>query len=665
MAEKLIKKEFVLSPQNLSIHRANVAKGSNFIFSDKGFIQRKAFYTDNDKLMFVRSRGQSYYGTVIPTDSYVYVEGQRAKVVIVKELDEAQDIGKILWFKLVFNDGTFKDIGSIDLSGHSPRTSAKIDAFTIYSGAGVKGCGIFFIIKKRYLSEDVEGSVYELSKDYSQWIKLENGDMYSPTVFFNGRGESYYIAFNNDPTYKLDSPQYLESKNLLNGAFKSYFTTDGYSFSFSLPFDNLTNEEVTCVYNYDRETQFTWTIKAGHSFSESVSLEGKKIALHCDRQKGRMVFRTTEGEIYPLTRSNDTNNIWFKAYKTEDADILKVASMNIATQFAGKSNDAAMTVFAGSELYPSTVLWIDSNNPLYFPEVCHTELGDIKEKIIQLTVQGGNLLAFKEREVFKGTFISAEGYQIEGILAGVKGSGDIKESKVAFDLQCSLPDAPTPRTIKESAGTVFFATEGGGVYALKQGGKIFEISPHGTFERPVFAVEDEGNYLLFTQDKSYLLWDTKSLKAPVWFEQKYPTKVLDGANVSTTPIFICTTGYEYSAIIYNSLLKGEEDCVITFDNDIVSLNEQRVESWLELGLIKDSFSYNRLSKLRLRGESYYGINILVKNGVVPFHRESFSNMLKGADVFCGGIFSELFLDINFRGAFTLKGVGCFYRSLKK
>ena len=84
MAEKLIKKEFVLSPQNLSIHRANVAKGSNFIFSDKGFIQRKAFYTDNDKLMFVRSRGQSYYGTVIPTDSYVYVEGQRAKVVIVK-----------------------------------------------------------------------------------------------------------------------------------------------------------------------------------------------------------------------------------------------------------------------------------------------------------------------------------------------------------------------------------------------------------------------------------------------------------------------------------------------------------------------------------------------------------------------------------------------------
>ena len=667
MSEKITKKEFILSPEHLSLYRENIAKGSNFTFSDKGFVQRKALTTQEDKIMFDYSNGHSYYATVIPTETYVYVEGERAKVVILKEWDDIEDKIKILWFKLVFNDGRFKDIGSINLSGSSPKTSGKIDAFTIYSGASVKGCGIFFIIKKSYITGDVEGSVYELSKDQSQWIRLESDDMYWPTVFFNGRGESYYMALNNDPTYKLDTPQYLESKNLLTGAFKSYFTTDGYSYSFSLPFDDLTNEEVTCVYNYDREVQFIWTVKAGHSVSESVSVEGKNVKLYCDREKGRMVFRTTEGELYSLTRGKDANNIWFKAYKTDNHNILKVASMNISTQFSGKSSDCAMTVFAGSESYPSTVLWIDSNNPLYFPEVCHTEIGDIKEKITGLTAQKGHLLAFKETQVFKGNFISSEGYQIEGVLGGVKGSGSIKESKVAFDLIASLSSMPMPRTVKEIGGTVFFATVDGGVYALKgEGGKISEISPNGTFSEPSFAALDEGNYILFTGEKSYLLWDTKSLKLPIWFEQKYPAKVLDSANLSPNPVFFCTTGYEYSPIIYNLLVKGEKDGYFRFNNDnTVSFKEQRINSNLELGLIKDSFSYNRLCRLTLTGESFFGINLLVKNGETLLFARSFPNMLKKIEALCGGVFSELFLGVNFKGPFTLKGIGCLYRGLKK
>ena len=191
MSEKITKKEFILSPEHLSLYRENIAKGSNFTFSDKGFVQRKAFSTDENKIMFDYSNGHSYYATVIPTETYIYVDGERAKVVILKEWDDIEDKIKILWFKLVFNDGSFKDIGSINLSGSSPKTSVKIDAFTIYSGASVKGCGIFFIIKKSYITGDVEGSVYELSKDRSQWIRLESDDMYWPTVFFNGRGESY------------------------------------------------------------------------------------------------------------------------------------------------------------------------------------------------------------------------------------------------------------------------------------------------------------------------------------------------------------------------------------------------------------------------------------------------------------------------------------------
>ena len=668
MPNEIIKKDIILSPEHLNLDSNNVAGGSNFIFSDKGFVQRKAVTTDEGKIMFNYSQGlHRGYATIIPTDTYVYVENERAKVVIVKEWDDLSGAHKIFWFKLVFNDGSFKEIGSINLSGSSPGTSADIDAFTLYSGAGVKGCGLYFIAKKSYFKTgDVEVGIYELSSDLSQWITLENDDMYSPTVFFNGRGEAYYIAFNNDPTYKLETPQFLESKNLLTGSFKSYFTTDGYSFSFSLPFDKLTNEEITCVFNYDRDTQFKWTIKAGHSFSESVKVEGKDVALHCDREKGRMVFRTTEGDLFPLVKSNDTNNIWFKAYKTDADNIMKVASMNIATAFSGKSNHCAMTVFAGSELYPSTVLWIDSNNPLYFPEVCHTQIGDIKEKITQLTVQNGSLLAFKETQLFKGSFVSAEGYQIEGVIAGVKGSGSIKESSVTFNLKASLPDAPIPRTIKEIGGTVIFATKSGGVYAIKGAErKISEISSKDTFKEPIFAMNCDGDYLLFTQDKSFLLWDTKDLKMPIWFEQKYPTKVLEGANISSAPVFICTTGYDYSAIIYTLVSKGDQDSYFTYKDNTVLSNEKRVESHLEILPIKEELYLKRLIKLKLAGRSYFGINLLAKNGEVPFYMTSIANILTEKDFLCGGVFSSLCLCVNFKGPFILKGVGCSYRSLKK
>ncbi len=665
MSESLIKKEIILSPEHLCLYRNNVAKGSNFIYSDKGFVQRKALSTNESRIMFDYSSGYKGYGTIIPTDTYIYINSQRAKVVIVQEWEDLEGKHKILWFKLVFADGTFQDIGSINLSGHSPGTSADIDSFTLYSGKGVRGSGLFFIITKSYFKTgEKEVGIYELSKDLSKWTALSGDDMYAPTVFFNGKGESYYIAYNNDPTYKLEAPRYLESKNLLSGAFKSYFTTDGYSFAFSLPFDNLTNEEVTCTYKYDRETEFTWTIKEGHSFSECVSLEGKEIALHCDREKGRMVFRTKSGELYSLTRSNETNNIWFKAYKTDTDNIMKVASMNIAVGYSGKSNDCAMTVFAGSKLYPSSVLWIDSNNPLYFPESCQTQIGDIKEKITSLTVQGGGLLAFKETQLFKGRFVSAEGYQIDGVLAGVKGSGSIKESEVSFDLVSSLPDIPIARTVKENGGTVFFATKSGGVYALKgERGKVTEISPVGTFEGPAFAVLDEGDYMLFTKDKSFLLWDTRELKSPCWYEQKYPVKVLEGANVSSSAIFFCTTGYEYSPILYNCLLKGEKDSFFTFNNAIF-LKEQSIETKLELELIK-GFNTSRLSRLNLAGESYFETNVLVKNGESPFFAKSLFDMLKGTEFLCGGIFSKLILSISFGGAFRLGGVGCFYRSLKK
>ncbi len=666
MSKEVIQKQLDASVDLLSLKNLNFARGNNFLFKNGEFTSRKGISTDEKRIMF-DYMGRAY-ATVIPTDTYIFYDGKRANVAIVREWEDIEDIYKVYRFKLVFADGTVKDIGSIDFSGFSPGTSAEPTSYIIYSGKSIKGGGLFFIVNKYYQKTDTNVvGIYEISRGFDSWIALQNEDMYAPTVFFNGQGESCYIAKFNDPNFQLPTPQFLESKNLLTGAFKSYFTTDGYSFAFTLPYDNLTNEVITCGYSLDEERYYEWTIKEGHSTSQQVSIGEEKIELYCDREKGRMVFTKPSGELFHLEKSNTVNNIWFKAYKSNDNDALKVASMSIAHTFPGKSNYSAMTVVSGSDLYPSEVLWFDSNNPLYFPDSCRTNMGDIKEKIIALSLQNGKLLAFSQTKLFKGRFVSASGYNLKGILAGVKGSGSIKESSIVFDLVGELPDTPVEKTIKQTDSKTFFGGKNGGVYCFNEKGNDFhQISPKGSFADLLFAVLDYENYMLFTNSSGFVLSQTEDFKKSVWYEQKYPVKILGGANVDVGAIYFASVGGEYAPLLYNFSLNGEEDVFFSKqDDEETVLNRKRINSCLELELEKEGFTDNRLVRLKADAKSHYAADIVLKNGGTPFYSRTTSDINSGIDILGGGVFSRLFVFMKFRGIFSLKGVSFFYRKLKK
>ena len=666
MSKEVIQKKIDLSSEMLCHNAAGIARGNNFLFKNGEIFSRKGMITDETRKMF-QFDGRAY-ATVISTDTYIFYEGKRANVVIVREWEDIEDIYKVYRFKLVFADGKSKDIGSIDFSGFSPGTSAEPTSYVIYSGKSVRGGGLFFIVNKHYqkTNTNVVG-IYEISSDFSQWIPLENKDMYAPTIFFNGQGESNYIALFNDPNLKLPTPQFLESKNLLTGAFKSYFTTDGYSFAFSLPYDNLTGEVITCGYNLNEETYLEWSIKEGHSISSEIMLiEGEEVVLRCDRAKGRMVFTKPSGELFHLPKFSMINNLWFKAYKSNENDALKVASMSVIQTFPGKSNYSAMNVVGGSRLSPSEILWFDSNNPLYFPDSCRTNLGDIKEKILALSIIKGNLLAFSETKLYKGKFVSTDGYNLKGILAGVKGSGNIKDSSVTFDLIGELPDTPVVKTIKQINGKIFFGGKNGGVYCFGEGGNSFtQISPKGSFENIKFAVSDTENYMLFTEDSCFVLADTQNLKKSLWYEQKYPVKILGGANVDSSAICFASPSGEYAPFLYNFSLNDEKDAFFVANENEYKLQQREIESLLELELSEESFSKNRFVRLKTDAKSYKAAHIVLKNGEIPFYCGTVSDLSDGIDLSSGGVFSKLQAFVKFYGAFNLKGLCYFYRKLKK
>ncbi len=666
MSKEAVKKTIDLSSQLFCCNESRIAKGNNFLFKNGEIISRKGINTNESRKLFQFS-GKAY-ATVIPTDTYIFYKGKRANILIVREWEDIEDIYKVYKFKLLFADGTVKDIGSIDFSGHSPGTSAEPTSYIIYQGKNVRGGGLFFIVNKYYekTHTNVVG-IYEISEDFSYWIPLENEDMYAPIVFFNGQGESNYIAKFNDPNINLPTPEFLESKNLLTGAFKSYFTTDGYSFAFSLPYDNLTGEAITCGYNLNAETYLEWTVNEGHPVSANeVEIEGTKVVLRCDREKGRMVFTTPSGELFHLPKTNSVNNLWFKAYKSNQNDALKVASMSIAKAFAGKSNYSAMTVAGGSAISPCEILWIDGNNPLYFPDSCKTNLGENKEEIQAFCMMDGNLFVFSKTKLFKGKFIAEKGYNLKGILAGVKGSGSIKESSVSFDLVGLLPDEAVPETIKEIKGKIFFCGKNGGVYCFGEKANNFtQISPVASFENCKFALLDSDDYLVFTEDSAFVLTETQDLKNSLFYKQKYPVKILGGANVDSSAICFGSTLSEYAPFLYTFSLDGEKDLFFTEKEGDFVFAEDEIQSVLELKLQKQSFSENRLIRFKADAKSRNTAHVVFKNREIPFYANTLPGTSCGIDVCGGGVFEELKVVIKFLGAFSLKGLCYYYRKLRK
>ena len=170
----------------------------------------------------------------------------------------------------------------------------------IFSGKATNGCGIYMMA-----GYEKGGVVYELGDSYEDWTKLSWRDMYVPTVLINGKGNKYEtLPASTDTEYA--KPSTLEGFNLLSGAFKATYTTDGVSDTFYLPDVTLnpySGADIT--FENHKGTVYTFRIWAGYKVSpEYTTSREQEVSMRLRQKKEDGTWEETEVQYTMRVRYN-------------------------------------------------------------------------------------------------------------------------------------------------------------------------------------------------------------------------------------------------------------------------------------------------------------------------------------------------------------------------
>ena len=179
---------------------------------------------------------------------------------------------------------------------------------------------------------------------------------------------------------------------MLNGIFYAYFSSDGYSSEFSLPFSNISDENVICRVHYSPSSYTEWVIYAGKN-SASQTFMGTTVTVNVDRSKGLIYFTVEAGDYsVPLMGKYKANNIRITATKKTEGSFDDVVSATCCQIFKSR------IILSGS-IKDNRIYSARYDSPLYFPYSGVTEIGEARLPVTALTVSGEKILAFKATEL--------------------------------------------------------------------------------------------------------------------------------------------------------------------------------------------------------------------------------------------------------------------------
>ncbi|MGI6280265.1 MAG: hypothetical protein ACOYJS_06885 [Acutalibacteraceae bacterium] len=264
------------------------------------------------------------------------------------------------------------------------------ERIVFYKGAPVNGGGIFAFVSLYNLMNrsQLDYRIFEISSDYKTWDWIYS--TYIPTVYINGRGNRYEIAAASNQAF-TPAPVRLEKLNILNGSFYAYFSSDGHSSSFKLPFSKLANTGVVCRIYYSLTGYTEWMIY-GNNDSDTQFFLNTNVTMHVDREKGIVYFTVAAGDYeIPLMSHQNGNNIRILATKEMDYGFEDVVGADFAVTVGSN------IVFSNGNL----LFTARYDNPLYFPRCSVTAIGAADAKISALKAMNNKIMAFKENEIYE------------------------------------------------------------------------------------------------------------------------------------------------------------------------------------------------------------------------------------------------------------------------
>ncbi len=634
----------------------------NSILKDGSVHCRKGLICEKEKLVFKRDNNWALDMSFICTDCYIYFNGHYGRVVI----SVADNLmGNISYnMRLVFSDGKTTDIGAIDFTRASYDIFGYPESFTVFSGAPTFGCGIYFITRQVYGGDYPDFiRVMELSKEFDNWILIDSSDIYSPAVLGYGRGESYHNAAPFGEPLRLPDPVMPESKNLLGAGFKAYYTSDSASYAFALPYTTLDNELVKCEFVLGRKN-YVWKIFSDCTSSDAVSIDGKKITMHCDRSTGRVHF-TDVSTVWAPPYTGELNNLCFTAHKTVEGHSLKVASMTKCCRLDGDAmtEGSNISVFYASSLYPSQIVTNSPHNPLYFPESGQITLGEASKEITRLIIKDRQLIAFKENEMYSADIKPLNGKS--EIVSSLKAAENSGVYPISFKKAVNLISSPLPKSIALLGSDIIYASPDGNIYKVS-GNTSYKTEKLYGFELSVtaksFALIYDGVYLLI--DNKNALMIEKNNDVYTYGEWNFPAKILNGFSYLGDTVLFAEYFENNEYFIYPMMFSGNTDHTLKIYGNTISLSSHPIKAGCTVPLFEKSPERKRLFSIRANGKgSELLLTVCDRNKPLVRTKGCFKN--NSSYFLCGCYTTEPIAKLNFSGGFVLDSLAVEYKSLNK
>jgi len=592
LTEKVLQ---VRVPQNgVNVNLSSFSSDGNFLkvcenahFKDGKITTRKGLQTTTDKILdiseFVDAENINYK----LTDTVYYKEEKAFQIAYA---DIEYDISNRFYQVFLINgEGYSQNAGYIHFRRVDDETFFIPENVVFYTGAPQSGGGIFALVLLKNTGDETvkESSIYEINEAFDGWNMVT--EYYIPTVYINGRGNRYDFAKQTGQA-STKTPMSLETLNLLNGWFYAYYSSDGYSSSFRLPFSDIVDTSVICRIYTALETFVEWRIYEGET-TDTREFYNTEVTMNVNREKGTVFFTVESGDYsIPLMNVFNENNIRILTQTVTQSEISTIAS-------------AKCSAVSGGDIYFSgcsdnnRIYYTSFSNPLYFPQITENSIGSADNSVNALCPIKDSLCAFKQSDIYKIEIKQKSALNSTALLTD---NGTVFYGVNNFSV----------KNISSNFGNVYNNTagiingrciwfDGENIYLLSQSGNEIhnlskEIAP--LFQnlsdkelKSAFAICKGNFYILSLKGKAVIIeFNSEGLSGKTAGISRYIYKFADkleiiGVLKIADDIIICKT--EGTDICYTCTLSGNKDTVISKENGQITAKNCDIKNIVKTGNI--------------------------------------------------------------------------------
>lgn len=575
---------------NLSLYSSNngfLKVCENAHFKNGKITTRKGLQTDSSKILDISEFADAMNINYHLSDTVFYKDKKPFQIAYADiEYDSSNRFYQVF---LIGSDGYSQNAGYIHFRRVDDTTFFIPENVIFYTGAPQNGGGIFALVELKKLTDETvkESAIYEINETLDSWNKVT--EYYIPTVYINGRGNRYDFAKQTGQA-STKTPKSLETLNILNGWFYAYYSSDGYSSSFRLPFSDIVDTTVICRIYTALETYTEWRIYEGKT-TDTREFYNTEVTMNVNREKGTIFFTVDSGD-YPIPLMNvfNENNIRILAKTITQGEVSTITS-------------AKCCAVSGEDIYFSgcsdnnRIYYTSFSNPLYFPQITENFIGSADDSVNALCPIKDSLYVFKQSGIYKVEVKQKNALNSTALLTD---NGSVFYGVNSFSV----------KNISEAFGNIYNNTagvingrciwfDGENIYLLSQSGNEIhniskEIAPfledisENEF-KSVFTICKGNFYILSLKGKAVIIeFDSEGLSGKSTGISRYIYKLdnklqVIGVLKTADDIILCKTAG--SDICYTCTVGGNNDTVISKENGQFAAENCDIKSVMKTGNI--------------------------------------------------------------------------------